>query len=362
MFSSNHPQGHTSRLNGALGGQRMQMPFNYQQGQHHQQGVHQHQSVQQDHGGHNGNLGHHTSYSGGVLANTSPFTTSLQNGHGSTTRGGQAQPLSEFWAEQMRLHREAERANSAMIDQAQPHYYARLKAAENKGIGYPSPTSGKSASNDNDADDRRRPYSLEKPRGPQAWHNLDMSGQGLRNLTPALFAYTFLNELYIASNKITYLPASVGQLRQLRHLEASFNQISELPPELGMCTYLKELLLFNNNIRTLPSELGSLHLLEQLGIEGNPLNPDLKQELVERGTKSLINMLKESSPGMYMTAGPCLHLLTHISAAASRCPKGAYCAGGCVAKLGAPQGLLMEHPLRQVRHAPDLRIHSYRGP
>lgn len=298
MFSQNHGQGHSSRLNGGLGGQRVQMPFNYQQGQHGQHThVHQHQSVQQDHAGHNGNLGHHSSFSGGVLSSASPFTSAIQNGHATTTRGGQAQPISEHWGEQLRMFRDAERANTAMTEQSQPHYYARLKAAENKGIGYPSPTSGKTASNDSDSDDRRRPYDVEKARGEQAWHNLDMSGQGLRNLTPALFAYTFLNELYIASNKITHLPACVGQLRQLRHLDASFNQITDLPPELGMCIYLKQLLLFGNRIRTLPSEIGSLHLLEMLGIEENPLNPELKQEIMEKGTKSLINMLKEASDG-----------------------------------------------------------------
>lgn len=303
MFSQNHQQGHSSRLNGALGGQRMPMPFNYQQGQHHQQShVQHHQSVQQDHSGHNGNgnvMGHHSSFSSNVLSNASPFTPGgLQNGHvtNNTTRGGQAQHISEHWAEQLRLHKEAERAHSAMTEQAQPHYYARLKAAENKGIGYPSPAAGKTSSGDNDSDDRRRPYSVDKARGPQAWHNLDMSGQGLRNLTPALFAYSFLSELYIASNKLTHLPASIGQLRQLRHLEASYNQITDLPPELGMCTYLKELLLFNNAIRTLPFELGSLHLLEQLGIEGNPLGHDIKQEIMDKGTKSLINWLKEQAP------------------------------------------------------------------
>ncbi|KAG7125108.1 Glucose-repressible alcohol dehydrogenase transcriptional effector like protein [Verticillium longisporum] len=228
MFSQNHQQGHNSRMNGTLGGQRMPVQFNYQQGQHHQQGhVQHHQPGQQDHAGHNGNgpvLGHHSSYSSGVMSSASPFTNAMQNGHTSTTRGGQAQPISEHWAEQLRMHKEAER---------------------------------------------------------------------LRNLTPALFAYTFLSELYIASNKISHLPASIGQLRQLRLLEASYNQIEILPPELGMCTYMKELLLFNNQIKVLPFELGSMHLLEQLGLEGNPLDATQKSTLAEKGTKTLIHMLKE---------------------------------------------------------------------
>lgn len=125
---------------------------------------------------------------------------------------------------------------------------------------------------------------------------MDMSGQGLRNLAPELFRYQFLNELFLPSNKLTRLPKEIGELRQLRYLDCSYNQLSELPPELGMCTYLKHLLLFNNNIQELPFELGSLHLLEMLGIEGNPLDPNVKQEIMEKGTKNLVNALRENAP------------------------------------------------------------------
>lgn len=303
MYSQNHQQGHSSRLNGAPGGQRMPMLYNYQQPAAHQHQAHaqHHQSLQQDHGPHgasSGVIGHHSTFSSGVLANTSPFSSNLQNGHTGTTRGGQAQSINEHWAEQLRLHKEAERAHTAMIEQHQPNYFARLRANENKGIGGPSPTSGNSTSAaDSEAVDRRRPWTIGKTTKRQDWHNLDMSGQGLRSLSPALFSYTFLQELFIASNKLTFLPPSIGQLRHLRLLEASNNQIKDLPPEIGMCSCLKNLLLFDNNIETLPYELGSLYMLEVLGIEGNPLNQSLKQEIVERGTKSLINFLREQAPG-----------------------------------------------------------------
>jgi hypothetical protein len=205
-----------------------------------------------------------------------------------------------MWAEQIRLADEAKRAHTAMTDQQQPHYYARLKASENKGIGGAPPASQKTqADGENDLVDRRKPYAQAEDLTRQDWHNMDMSGQGLRNLAPELFRYTFLNELYIASNKLTRLPKQIGELRQLRHLDASYNQITELPAELGMCTYLKQLLLFNNNIHALPTELGSLHMLDMLGIEGNPLLGEVKQEIMEKGTKSLINYLKETASRKY---------------------------------------------------------------
>lgn len=302
MYSQNHQQGHNARLNGAGRG----MPnllYNYQQHaqhQHHSQSQH-HQSLQHDHGMPNTNgLGHHSSFTSGVLSSSTPFNpNALQNGHSAVTRAGQA-PQNEMWQEQLRLHKEAERAHAAMVEQQQPHYYARLKASENRGIGGPPPGTGRTqADGEDDSIDRRRPLASESNENRQDWHNLDMSGQGLRNLSNELFRYQFLNELFIASNKLTRLPKEIGELRQLRHLDASFNQISELPPELGMCTFLKQLLLFNNNIQELPFELGSLHLLDMLGIEGNPLEPNTKQEIMEKGTKSLVNALREGAPSKF---------------------------------------------------------------
>lgn len=304
MYGQNHQQGHNSRINGAPARQQaMPMLYNFQQQSAHPHQAHaqHHQGMQPDHGGHGAGAGimAHSAFSSGVLPNASPFSSSnLQNGHGSTTRGGQAQQITEHWAEQLRLHKEAERAHAAMTEQHQPHYYARLKAPENRGIGGAPLASGGANSTVDGEDDRRRPWSLDKSKKRQDWHNLDMSGQGLRVLAPALFTYDFLHELYIASNKLTYLPADIGRLRHLRLLEASNNLISELPPEIGMCTNLKSLLLFDNQIRDLPYELGSLYLLEMLGIDGNPLNPTLKEEIMERGTKSLVNTLLEQAPGL----------------------------------------------------------------
>lgn len=260
------------------------------------------------------------------------------------------------------MQKDAERAHSAMTDQQQPHYYARLRASENRGIG-PPPSASLRAHPDDEDDgvDRRRPLAIEKEATRQDWHNLDMSGQGLRNLAPELFKYKFLNELFIASNKLTRLPNAIGELRALRHLDASFNQIIEIPPEIGMCTYLKNLLLFNNNIQTLPNELGSLHLLEMLGIEGNPLDADVKHKIMEEGTKSLIHTLKENTPSKSMA-----HLTTicanSYSAHSSHTPEAHRYTGGRVTQSGEDQGFLVEHSLRQVCDTPDLRLYAHPCP
>lgn len=362
MYSQNHQQGHSARLNGAGRGMP-NMLYGYQQHTQHQhpsQAQHL-QGMQHDHGMPSSNgLGHHSAFGSGALSSSNQFSSNLQNGHSSGSRN--SGPHNEMWQEQLRLHKEAERAHSAMTDQQQPHYYARLKASENRGIGGPVTTNGRMlADGEGDVTERRAGSALEKDTTRQDWLNMDMSGQGLRNLAPELFRYQFLNDLYIASNKLSRLPKAIGELRQLRLLDASFNQITTLPAELGMCTYLKHLLFFNNNIQDLPYELGSLHLLEVLGIEGNPLDHSLKQEIMDKGTKALVNALRESAPGMFLLQIRAKTLLTSIcnSVARTRTPQGNHHPGGRIDQPGANQGLLVEYSVRQVCHGANVRIYAY---
>jgi len=305
MFNQSHQQGQHGRVNGGPGRGGMPMMYNYQHQNSHQPPAQHHTNLQQDHSGHNTNssvLGQHGTFSSGMLSNSTPSFTpnNLQNGHAATTRGGQAQQISEHWADQLKLHKDSERAHTTMIEQHAPHHYARLKAGENRGIQSTIPTTSPKGTQEHDTEDRGRPSNLDSAVRRQDWHNMDLSGQGLRVLAMPLFTYTFLNELYIASNKISYLPPAIGQLRHLRYLDASNNQLTELPPELGMCVYLRNLLLFDNQIRTLPPELGSLYQLDMLGVEGNPIDMTMKQEIMDRGTRSLIHQLLESAPGQFM--------------------------------------------------------------
>ncbi|KAH8652559.1 glucose-repressible alcohol dehydrogenase transcriptional effector [Xylariales sp. PMI_506] len=326
-------QGHNSRLNGIPGGRGMapQMMYGYVQSQgqhqHHthaqqqqqqaqqqqqqqqaqQQQQQHHQSLQQDHTPHaattaTSNLAHHSAFSSGILSNVTPFTpSSHQNGHAPTSRTGHGQQLSEHMTDQLRAYKESERAHQSMTEQHQPHFFARLKAAENRGVGPVlssiTGTSNDTTAGDGEDEDRGRLNNIEKSEDRQDWQSLDLSGQGLRAISLTVFnRYSFVEELYLPSNNLTYLPPTIGQLRKLRHLDISHNQLTQLPAELGMCTPLRKLLLFNNQIRDLPSELGALHFLELLGIQGNPLNSDLKQMLLDEGTKSLVNYLKEHAP------------------------------------------------------------------
>lgn len=305
MYNSGHQPGPNSRLNGGPNAGGRQMPALYSHNSQSSQFNHpsHHQSFQPDHSGHAASMGHASGYSSGIISNSSPYAANnTLNGHPpTTTRGGQAQQISEEWALQMRLHKEAQDAHRSMTENHSGHHFARLKASENKGI-QPSmpPTNTVDATGDDDVTEIRRPHMVEKADQRQEWFYLDMSGQGIRNLTRNLFdAYAFLKELYLASNRISHIPAEFGKLRNLTLLELSHNAIQTLPQELGMCTSLKQLFLFDNQIQELPHELGSLFNLDVLGIEGNPISPGFRSILVEQGTKSLIAALREDAPGMW---------------------------------------------------------------
>ena len=90
---------------------------------------------------------------------------------------------------------------------------------------------------------------------------------------------------------------TLSKLSHLKTLDVSGNKLSMLPAELGLLSNLKDLLLFDNNIVSLPIEFGNLYQLETLGLEGNPLQPDLKNILIKDGTQALIISLRENAPG-----------------------------------------------------------------
>ena len=147
-----------------------------------------------------------------------------------------------------------------------------------------------------ETDEETEQRMSQKSHGKQLWGQLDMSGQGLVNLSPKLFQYDFLESLYLNNNRLTMIPPIVSRLRGLRTLDLSHNRITEVPAQLGLCFNLRYLYLFDNFIKTLPYEFGNLYQLMFLGIEGNPMDLKIANLLSERGTKELIAYLKDTTP------------------------------------------------------------------
>lgn len=140
-------------------------------------------------------------------------------------------------------------------------------------------------------------HTLSKP--PESnWNSLDMGGVNIKNLPPTagLWSFTFLIHLYLNHNALSSVPPQISRLRHLELLDLSGNVLASIPPELGMLTSLKELYLFDNHLTTIPPELGTLHQLQTLGVEGNPLDANLKSMIQKDGTAFLIAYLRDSCP------------------------------------------------------------------
>lgn len=105
----------------------------------------------------------------------------------------------------------------------------------------------------------------------RVWTGLDLSSQGLRNISRSLFDLTFIKLLNLANNEIDVIPKEICMLRNLEVLNLGRNKIRSIPPELGRITNLKELNLRDNLISNVPMEIGALYNLETLDLSNNPL-------------------------------------------------------------------------------------------
>ena len=300
---SSHPfgmfkqgQGQISVMNGGNGHQRyMQMnvghtyPQSAHQPHHNQQG-HHHQQSHTGPSGHGG-LGHQHTFSGGMNINSSQaYSTTLQNGSLNDDPNEIGEPMPEHWKHQLQLAAELRQTNQTS------HRHSRKGGATlaSRGGAQDGP---EDPLREGEQTERNRVITMdEDPR--QDWDGMDMSGQGLRCLAIRLFRdYSFLTKLFVDNNKICELPPAISSLRNLTHLQASGNQLRGLPDSIGMLSKLEQLLVFDNHIQMLPSEIGYLSKLEILGIEGNPLEDDTKEFLVQHGTSALVTHLRDSTEG-----------------------------------------------------------------
>ncbi|KAL8963745.1 MAG: hypothetical protein Q9193_000023 [Seirophora villosa] len=296
MFGQNHQQSQHMMMNGAQGHQRyMQMGLanKFQQPnsqhQHAQQQQHHPHPQQQNHVGGHGGMGHQHTFSSGTMSNVTPHFTPSNIHSGTPTNNpiGLSETISEHWQQQLQLAAEARAASS------NPHRHCRKEGVSrvSKGLVEASPEHSPRGGQDEDRNRATTNGGIRR----QDWDAMDLSGQGLRALSPSLFCdYMFLGKLFIDNNRLTRLDPSLGQLRSLTHLDVSNNQLRDLPEEIGMLVNLKSLLLFHNNIRSFPNEIGYLHKLEMLGIEGNPVAEDLREEISRRGSKALVTQLREN--------------------------------------------------------------------
>ncbi|KAL9113378.1 MAG: hypothetical protein Q9227_002419 [Pyrenula ochraceoflavens] len=285
MYNHGHQPQHVM-MNGGHGHQRFGgVQMKYQQANHqahNNQSHHQHaQHSQVSH------IGHQHNFSSGTLGSSTP---QFPPGHSQNGNQDHMQdddePMTEHWQKQLQLAAECRGATS-------PNHHAKARGSQQ--------VSGASFAALSSAQEDQSQH--ERPRAPtvavvkrEKWDELDLGGQGLRALSPAVFYYQFLQKLYLNHNNLRTLPEGIRDLKSLTLLDLTKNRLVELPSEIGMLASLKSLYLFDNLLQTLPSEIGYLYRLETLGIAGNPLPASLTSRLKEKGTKELIRCLIEEMP------------------------------------------------------------------
>ena len=95
-------------------------------------------------------------------------------------------------------------------------------------------------------------------------------------------------------NKLTELPAEIGDIRELEELWVSDNQLVGLPTSIQRMTELQWLLLDGNKLTELPAEISDLRKLRELCVNRNPLTVDA----IRRTLK-----LRKKGVGVYGVAG-----------------------------------------------------------
>lgn len=100
--------------------------------------------------------------------------------------------------------------------------------------------------------------------------NLDLSNQGLTSVPSYVFNQTSLEELNVSHNSLTgAIQSQIGQLKNLKVLNASYNRMTGVPAEIGQLQNLQVLDLSYNQLTGLPNELGNLKNLQTLNLSGN---------------------------------------------------------------------------------------------
>ncbi|XP_059170114.1 CCR4-NOT transcription complex subunit 6-like [Physella acuta] len=124
------------------------------------------------------------------------------------------------------------------------------------------------------------------------WSELEIFGF-VQNLSGNLWKVEWLTVLYLDNNHLSHLPAQIGSLVHLEHLDASHNFITVLPPEIGELVNLRELKLASNRLRDLPYELGKCFQIQTLDLSNNPLSFDVSKYYTESSAK-LLSALMDS--------------------------------------------------------------------
>jgi Leucine-rich repeat (LRR) protein len=105
--------------------------------------------------------------------------------------------------------------------------------------------------------------------------SVDLNSRDLNDLDMSIFENKELETLNISNNNLSgALPSQIGNLENLKVLNASNNNFTGIPAEIGYLIQLEEIDFSNNNLTGLPLELGDLTNLKKFNISGNRFSED----------------------------------------------------------------------------------------
>ncbi len=104
---------------------------------------------------------------------------------------------------------------------------------------------------------------------PEIVYHLSLEKKKLTEFPKTLSRYENLRILDLSKNRISLIPAEIGELLALEELNLSKNRVYNLPPQLANLQDLKVLLLSKNDIEKIPAEIGELSALEELDLWDN---------------------------------------------------------------------------------------------
>lgn len=93
----------------------------------------------------------------------------------------------------------------------------------------------------------------------------------LKTLPPSIVKLQVLAELNLYNNSFAELPESVCALSRLFHLSAAHNQLTRVPACLSQLAQLEELMLWHNLIESLPPSIADMTILTTLALSHNAL-------------------------------------------------------------------------------------------
>uniref|UniRef100_A0A8B9G9I5 P53-induced death domain protein 1 n=1 Tax=Amazona collaria TaxID=241587 RepID=A0A8B9G9I5_9PSIT len=102
--------------------------------------------------------------------------------------------------------------------------------------------------------------------------HLDLTFNSLSTLPSCILHLSSLRVLLVSHNRLVVLPEDFGCLSKLTFFSAMKNQLKDLPRSIGDLAVLQDLDLSENALEFIPEEVGNLHNCTELDLSGNCLS------------------------------------------------------------------------------------------